>query len=184
MNFTHVLVPTDLSPTAPHLVRYACEEAVLHQAKVTLLHVVASHPETVVYYVSAMPSPALRFDPILGGPLGMPPTPPPTMLLHDPQEEALQRLRDLIPASCDDACEIVVAAGNPVALIVHMARARTVDLIVMGTHGYTGLWHILWGSVTEKVIRLEPCPVLVMRHQEEIEQTTTTTMRSHYPIAS
>ncbi len=125
MNFTHVLVPTDLSPMAPHLVRYACEEAVLHQAKVTLLHVVASRPETVVYYVSAMPSPALRFDPILGGPLGMPKTPPPAMLLHDPQEEALQRLRDLIPASCDSACEIVVATGNPVALIVHMARARS-----------------------------------------------------------
>jgi universal stress protein A len=106
------------------------------------------------------------------------------MILHDPQEEALQRLRDLIPASYDSACEIVVAAGNPVALIVHMARARTVDLIVMGTHGYTGLRHILWGSVAERVIRLAPCPVLVVRHQEEIDQTATMTMRSHYPVAS
>ena len=112
----------------------------------------------------------------------MPKTPPPAMLLHDPQEEALQRLRDLIPASCDSTCEIVVAPGNPVALIVHMARARTVDLIVMGTHGYTGLRHILWGSVAEKVIRLAPCPVLVVRHQEEIDQTPTTARR--YPIAS
>ena len=184
MNFTHVLVPTDLSPTAPHLVRYACEEAVLHQAQVTLLHVVTSRPETVVYYVPAMPSPALRFDPILGGPLGMPKTPPPAMILHDPQEEVLQRLRDLIPASCYSACEIVVATGNPVALIVHMARARTVDLIVMGTHGYSGLRHILWGSVAERVIRLAPCPVLVVRHQEEVDQTATTTRRPHYPIAS
>ena len=65
------------------------------------------------------------------GHLRVPTTPPPTMILHDPQEEALQRLRDQIPASCDSACEIVIAAGNPVALIVHMARARTVDLIVM-----------------------------------------------------
>ena len=182
MNFTHVLVPTDLSPTAPHIVRCACEEAVRHQAKVTLLHVVASHPETVVYYVSGMPSPALHFDPILGGPLGMPKAPLPTMILHDPQEDALQRLRDLIPASCYSDCEIVVAAGNPVGLIVHMARTRDVDLIVMGTHGYTGLRHILWGSVAEKVIRLAPCPVLVVRHQGEIDQTATTTTR--YSIAS
>jgi hypothetical protein len=50
------------------------------------------------------------------------------MILHDPQEEVLQRLRDLILASCYSACEIVVATGNPVALIVHMARARTVIL--------------------------------------------------------
>lgn len=183
MNFTHVLVPTDLSPTAPHIVQCACEEAVRHQAKVTLLHVVASHPETVAYYVSGFPTPALRFDPILGGPLGMPKTPPPTIILYDPQEEALQRLRDLIPVSCNSACEIVVAAGDPVALIVHMARARTVDLIVMGTYGYTGLRHILWGSVTEKVIRLAPCPVLVVRDQEEIDQMATTTTRSPYSIA-
>jgi nucleotide-binding universal stress UspA family protein len=184
MNFTHVLVPTDLSPTAPHIVQCACEEAVRHQAKVTLLHVVASHPETVVYYVSAIPSPALRFDPILGGSLAVSKTPPPAMIRHDPQEDTLQRLRDLIPASCNSVCEIVVATGNPVALIVHMARTRTVDLIVMGTHGYTGLRHILWGSVAEKVIRLAPCPVLVVRHQEGIDQTATTTMRSHYSIAS
>ena len=182
MHFTHVLVPTDLSPMAPHIVRCACEEAIRHHAKVTLLHVVASRPETIVYYIPAVPSPTLRFDPILGGPLGLPQAPPPTMILHDPQEDALQRLRDLIPASCYSVCEIVVAAGNPVALIVHMARTRTVDLIVMGTHGYTGLRHILWGSVAEKVIRLAPCPVLVVRHQGEIDQTATTTTR--YSIAS
>ena len=184
MNFTHVLVPTDLSPMAPHIVRCACEEAARHQAKVTLLHVVASRPGTVVYYIPTIPNPALRFDPILGGPLGMPSAPPPTMILHDPQEEVVQRLRELIPASCDSACEIVVAAGNPVALIVHMARARAVDLIVMGTHGYTGLRHIFWRSVAAKVIRLAPCPVLVVRHQEEIDQATMMTRRSPYPIAS
>jgi len=115
------------------------------------------------------------------------------MILHDPQEDALQRLRDLIPETCYSDCEIIVAAGNPGALIVHMARTRSVDLIVMGTHGYTGLRHILWGkgfalrrrsraNVTNKVIRLAPCPVLVVRHQGEIDETATTTTR--YSIAS
>ena len=111
----------------------------------------------------------------------MPKAPPPTMILHDPQEDALQRLRELIPAPCHSVCEIVVASGNPVALIVHMARTRAVDLIVMGTHGYTGLRHILWGSVAARVIRLAPCPVLVVRHQEEIDQAAMTTRR--YAVA-
>src|SRR5262245_8811039 len=184
MTFTHVLVPTDLSSMAPHRVRCACEEAERHHARMTFLHVVASRPETTVYYIPAMPSPSLRFDPILGGPLAVPQPPPPMMILHDPQEEALQRLRELIPASCYCDCETVVATGNPVALIVHMARTRAVDLIVMGTHGYSGLRHILWGSVAEKVIRLAPCPVLVVRHPGEIDQTTMTTTSSQYSIAS
>src|SRR5262249_25450241 len=128
MSFTHVLVPTDLSPTASHLVRCACEEAIRHQASMTLLHVVTSPLEPIVYYIPTMPNPALRFDPILGGPLAVPQPPPPMMILHDPQEDTLQRLRELIPASCYSTCEVVVATGNPVALIVHMARARTVDL--------------------------------------------------------
>lgn len=184
MNYTHVLVPIVLSPTAPHIVRCACEEAVRHHAKVTLLYVVASHPETTVYYVSGLPTPALHFDPILGGPLRMPESPPPTTILYDPQEDTLQRLRDLIPESFDSACEIVVAAGDPVALIVHMARARAVDLIVMGRYSYTGLRHILWGSVTAKVVRFAPCPVLVVRRQEGRDQMATATTHSHYQEVS
>jgi nucleotide-binding universal stress UspA family protein len=47
--------------------------------------------------------------------------------------------------------------------IVETARDRHVDLIVMGTHGRTGLKHVLLGSVAERVVRLAPCPVLVVR---------------------
>jgi universal stress protein A len=166
MAFTHILVPTDLSHAAQHLVQYAFEEALLHQATVTLLHVVAHHPETKVYYVSGAIGATPRFDPILGGSLAVPRMPPPTMILSNPQEEALQRLRDLIPASWSGTYEAEVASGDPAAVILHIARARRVDLIVMGTHGYTGLRHVFLGSVAEKVIRLAPCPVFVVRHTE------------------
>ena len=43
---------------------------------------------------------------------------------------------------------------------------KNVDLIVMGTHGHTGLAHMLMGSVAEKVVRKAPCPVLTVRHPE------------------
>jgi nucleotide-binding universal stress UspA family protein len=57
----------------------------------------------------------------------------------------------------------MVLHGSPFACIVSAARDRGVDLIVMGSHGRTGLPHILLGSVAERVVRLAPCPVLVTR---------------------
>src|SRR5215510_10856183 len=59
--------------------------------------------------------------------------------------------------------ERVVLYGVPFQEIVETAKARQVDLIVMGTHGRTGFMHALLGSVAEKVVRLAPCSVLVAR---------------------
>ena len=53
--------------------------------------------------------------------------------------------------------------GVPFHEILETAKSQKVDLIVMGTHGRTGLQHILLGSVAEKVVRLAPCPVLIAR---------------------
>jgi nucleotide-binding universal stress UspA family protein len=59
-----------------------------------------------------------------------------------------------------------VRVGTPFYEIVRYAREMKIDLIVMGTHGHTGLVHVLLGSVTEKVVRKAPCPVLTVRHPE------------------
>lgn len=59
--------------------------------------------------------------------------------------------------------ELVVCAGSAAQEIVRCAEEREVDLIVMGTHGRSGVRHMLLGSVAEKVIRTAPCPVLVVR---------------------
>jgi nucleotide-binding universal stress UspA family protein len=62
----------------------------------------------------------------------------------------------------------VIVEGTPFQTIINTAKDQGADLIVMGTHGRTGLTHALMGSVAEKVVRLAPCPVLVTRGTTEV----------------
>jgi len=57
--------------------------------------------------------------------------------------------------------------GDPYLTILRVAASEQYDLIVMGTHGRTGLQHLLVGSVAEKVVRRAPCPVLTIRIPEQ-----------------
>jgi universal stress protein A len=59
--------------------------------------------------------------------------------------------------------ELVVDVGDPHDLVVKLARDRKADLIVVATHGRTGIEHLVMGSVAEKVVRYAPCPVFVVR---------------------
>jgi nucleotide-binding universal stress UspA family protein len=59
-----------------------------------------------------------------------------------------------------------VREGTPFYEIIRCAKDKDIDLIVMGTHGRSGLVHVLLGSVTEKVVRKAPCPVLTVRDPE------------------
>jgi nucleotide-binding universal stress UspA family protein len=59
--------------------------------------------------------------------------------------------------------EAVTAVGEPAHEIVTWAREKGADLVVVGTHGRTGLTHALMGSVAERVVRRSPCPVLTVR---------------------
>jgi nucleotide-binding universal stress UspA family protein len=62
--------------------------------------------------------------------------------------------------------EAQVRQGQPVQEIVRHAQEAGVDLIILSTHGRTGLRHVLMGSVAENVVRYAPCPVLVVREFE------------------
>jgi len=167
MAFTHVLVPTDFSDPANQALGYALEEATLHRAKVTLLHVLAPHADTDVYYVTGSPEPPPQasVDPTGGGRVSARPRSEPTVVRHDPNEEALTQLQDLIPDAGRGTWDVALAVGHPADAVVRVAQERNVDLIVMGTHGRTGLQHVLLGSVAEKVVRLAPCPVLTVRYK-------------------
>jgi len=59
--------------------------------------------------------------------------------------------------------EASVRTGKPFYEINEYAREKNVDLIIIATHGHTGVEHILFGSTVEKVVRKAPCPVLVVR---------------------
>ena len=61
------------------------------------------------------------------------------------------------------SAEYVSARGSPERIVVDTARDKEADLIVMGTHGRTGLAHIALGSVAERVVRDAHCPVLTVR---------------------
>jgi nucleotide-binding universal stress UspA family protein len=165
MVYTHILVPTDFSPAAHRALGYALEEATQHQAKLTLLHVLQHHPATEVYYVKDAPQSGTGYGEF-GEKLPAFPTYPPQTVRHDYNEEALVQLHDLVPVSFTGSWEAQVTAGDPADSIVRMAEALAVDLIVMATHGRTGLPHLLLGSVAEKVVRHAPCPVLTVRQRE------------------
>jgi nucleotide-binding universal stress UspA family protein len=137
------LVPIDFSEYANQALDYAINLAGKLDARLTLLHVIQSVP--------------------LGG-VDMGVTLPYTYL-QDLEAEIMQSMeshRTRVTAAGLEG-EIVVVHGVPFHEIVETAKMQKVDLIVMGTHGRTGLQHILLGSVAEKVVRLAPCPVLVAR---------------------
>jgi nucleotide-binding universal stress UspA family protein len=176
MAFRHVLVPTDFSEPANQALQYAIEEASLHHAKITLVHVQAPGAGTDVYYVGGVLSSGLEagFDVVAGGRLGTAPVAEPTVVRDDLSEADLTRLRDLVPETFRGICNVEIAVGRPAEAIVRLAEEWDVDLIVMATHGRTGLEHVFLGSVAEKVVRLAPCPVLTVKSRGRGRQVQAT----------
>jgi universal stress protein A len=70
---------------------------------------------------------------------------------------ASEHIRDELPV------QVKVAVGKPAVEILRVVRTEGADLIVMGTHGRTGLRHLLLGSVAEAITRHAPCPVFTLR---------------------
>jgi nucleotide-binding universal stress UspA family protein len=81
------------------------------------------------------------------------------------EAEALERLQDLIPDNPEKEMSIErrVVRGSPAKTIAHQAKESEADLIVVGTHGRTGLARMLLGSTAEALLRKAPCQVLVVK---------------------
>lgn len=145
VTFTHVLYPTDLSAASRPALRHAAAIARWYGARLTVLHVVPT------------------FDPISvpSDRIGVG-----AALVYPPTQEAVQaEIEGSLRSDDLDDLEVAVlaASGDPVRVIVE--QARSADLIVMGTHGRSGFERLMVGSVTEKVLRLAPCPVLAVPAQ-------------------
>ncbi|MBL8868189.1 MAG: universal stress protein [Planctomycetaceae bacterium] len=87
---------------------------------------------------------------------------------------ALERIR---PAFADVACRHHLLVGDPADEIVTLAIEHQIDLIVIGTHGRTGLSRWILGSVAETILRKAPCPVLTCKHSLEKETVKVTEAR-------
>lgn len=90
------------------------------------------------------------------------------------REEVLEDVKKIIPTDPSIPVEHRVLTGDPQEVITKIAQEERVDLIVMSTHGRTGLTRVLMGSVAEAVVRKSPCPVLVHKHVAPGETTGTT----------
>jgi universal stress protein A len=139
--FRHVLVPHDFSDTADQALRTAAELAAEGGGRLTVLNVVAP-----TYLIS---------DPMFTASL-----PPPEAAVPDVRSSLGQRVERIL-RNRDVPTKIVVEVGHPAETIVD--AAKSVSLVVMSTHGRTGVSHLLMGSVAERVVRLSPAPVLTIR---------------------
>jgi len=85
------------------------------------------------------------------------------------EADARRRLNELLIDSDNSgpsSIPVLLTASSPALAIVDYAKEKSIDLIVVGTHGRGGLAHLVVGSVAERVVRLAPCPVLTVRHPE------------------
>jgi universal stress protein A len=84
--------------------------------------------------------------------------------IEEPDRKELQRmLSEVVPLDASVACEHRLLVGNPAGAILQLAETEDVDMIVMPTHGRTGLLRLLMGSVAEEVVRKAKCPVVTVK---------------------
>jgi nucleotide-binding universal stress UspA family protein len=81
------------------------------------------------------------------------------------REQMIERLQSL-DAGSGVKTQHIVRLGRAWQEVIEIAREQKSDLIILATHGYTGLKHVLLGSVAEKIVRHAPCPVLSVRPEE------------------
>ena len=143
MQCEHLIVPTDFSPSSELALTAATGLARRFRAHLTLVHVVDVPEEfselNAAAYMRVM-------------------------------ETTVQREMETRRRRVEEAAvpvDTLVVRGAAAQTIVDTARSKGVDLIVMGTHGRTGLQHLLIGSVAERVVRLAPCPVMVVPGQPD-----------------
>lgn len=137
-----ILVPTDFSPAALNAARFAQELAASFHAKLLLLHVVPEASYPMLNAVEMRHFPNLKAE------------------LHRQCETGLEELANQL--GNPPGLEMEVRDGSPHAEILETVRKQGIDMIVMGTHGHTGIKHAVLGSTAERVVRLAQCPVVTL----------------------
>jgi len=143
LHLQQILVPTDFSEPSEKALRYAGKLAEQFGSAVTLLHVL----QPVVYPADfGYPSVPLDVD-------------------EGVRDRIQKRLAD-IAQQLSFQGQPLIRVGQPYQEIGRAAAEINADLIIVATHGHTGLKHVLLGSTAERVARHAPCPVLIVRERE------------------
>lgn len=143
IKINNILAPVDFSDPGIRALTYAAQMANLFDATVLMAYVIEPVPMPAELSMAAVYEP-------------------------DIEDRALERL-GLIGethfANCHQETPIILH-GHAGTELVKCASTQAIDLIVLGTHGYSGIKHLLLGSTAEYVVRSAPCPVLTIRHDD------------------
>lgn len=144
IHINKILHPTDFSANSNHALKYACAFANHFGAELYLIHVIADL--------------AMLTLPPVDGYL-------PEGYFQDARRRGQEELAKLPGQDLIGKAPVIrdVLEGAPFTEIIRYAHEHGIDIIVMGTHGYSGLTHMLMGSIAEKVVRKAPCPVLTVQ---------------------
>lgn len=143
MKLNTILCPVDFSESGNAAVKYASALARESGARVILLHVIEN---------------PLVYDTTFSGPA-------PT---EKELEDTDRRLHAVCPSLAEHRCEHRTVQGDPAPSIVQIAEDEDADLIVVGTHGRTGLSRMIMGSVAEEVVRKAHCPVIAVKQPMKV----------------
>ncbi|MEK6726739.1 MAG: universal stress protein [Deltaproteobacteria bacterium] len=148
INIKKVLFPTDFSENSNYAFDYALDLAQKLGARLYILHVIHELIDTTGFYI-------------------------PNISLDELQKDLEKGAEKMMEKFCKDRMgdfkeyECINIIGLPHIEILSVAKEKGIDMIVMGTHGRTGIDRVLFGSTAEKVVKKAPCPVLTVRHPQK-----------------
>ena len=144
LQYKTILVPIDFSDFSKSALKYAVTFAQHYHSKLILIYVM----EPVIYppdfSMGQITLPTINFE------------------VDKRAKEELNKLAEAEIGSLVQV-ETVLKTGKPFIEIIETAKEVDADLIIISTHGHSGVEHILFGSTADKVVRKAPCPVLTLR---------------------
>jgi len=148
IHLKRILHPTDFSDNSEKALKYACSLAIQFNADLHLIHVIQDLGWVI-------PSIEMTF---------------PEDYYEKQKKYANEELSVLPEKIINHTGSVIrnVREGQPFMEIMHYAKENTIDMIVMGTHGRSGLAHLIMGSVAENVVRRSPCPVLTVHPENYV----------------
>ena len=144
MSASTILVATDFSETSRSAVDYAATQARMTGARMLIVHALP------------VPSPEQGEGMLYSG------------VGREDLQAAEQQLKAIEPDAPEIRVEHRLVSGKPADAILKLASDEDVELIVVGTHGRTGLMRVLMGSVAEQVVRHATCPVVIIKVPEAL----------------